>query len=645
MQMILNSMKLENFKGIKDLHIDFSPNGTNIYGDNAAGKTTIYDAFLWLMFGKDSLGRSDFQVKPLDADNNEIHFLDTMVSANILLDGKAYTLQKKQSEKWVKKRGQAEQEYSGNVSEYWVNEVTRSAADFKKFITGIADEQVFKLITNPATFNAMEWKQRRSNLLDINGAEVDSKVLAMPEFANINNVLQDNTPDDAKKRLLERKKKVNAELSAIPPRIDEVTRSLPVINETELLEVQTLKDGMLKQIEGINLAVSNLKSDDVRATKQRELVAAQNELAQIKRMADRQLANERSEFESQLSVSKSRKRSYEVEQSDHKKHIESTSKQIEALTNEISALRARWKEVFECPYMELVYSEKCPTCGQDLPDEQIESVKDKDYKKWESTKAISLETIAADGKEKSKSLAELNQKLERMQRIYTEDESDLRQIEGAIIATEASITQLRTIPLYTDNPEYTTLQKTIEALTEYLSAPTVDKALEYKQQKAEKERVISECDTKLSRRQQAKEGQERIDQLKARQKELGALEAKTDGEIMMLERYIAERCKYLETSINGMFPTVRWKLFDTQVNGAIVDTCVCTVCGVPYNDLNNAARINAGLEIINVLCGFYGVTVPVFVDNAESVNELAPMESQVIRLIVSHDKQLRIEQI
>ena len=97
-----------------------------------------------------------------------------------------------------------------------------------------------------------------------------------------------------------------------------------------------------------------------------------------------------------------------------------------------------------------------------------------------------------------------------------------------------------------------------------------------------------------------------MNQLKARQKELGALEAKTDGEIMMLERYIAERCKYLETSINGMFPTVRWKLFDTQVNGAIVDTCVCTVWRVPYNDLNNAARINAGLEIINVLCGFYG---------------------------------------
>ena len=137
------------------------------------------------------------------------------------------------------------------------------------------------------------------------------------------------------------------------------------------------------------------------------------------------------------------------------------------------------------------------TCGQDLPDEQIESVKDKDYKKVGIYKSNFTETIAADGKEKSKSLAELNQKLERMQRIYTEDESDLRQIEGAIIATEASITQLRTIPLYTDNPEYTTLQKTIEALTEYLSAPT-DKALEYKQQKAEKERVISECDKAIA---------------------------------------------------------------------------------------------------------------------------------------------------
>jgi len=113
--------------------------------------------------------------------------------------------------------------------------------------------------------------------------------------------------------------------------------------------------------------------------------------------------------------------------------------------------------------------------------------------------------------------------------------------------------------------------------------------------------------------------------------------------LYQLEQFASHKCRMLEESVNALFPTVRWKLFDVQINGGIADTCECMVGGVPFPDANNAARINAGIEIASVLAEHYLVSLPCWVDNAEAVNELRGTGGQMIALVVSDDPGLVVE--
>ena len=140
MEIKIFSLKLKNFKGIKDLKIDFNCQNTNIYGANATGKTTIFDAFKWLFFDKDSNDRKDFNIKTLDSNNKPIHFLEHEVEAILVIDGVDMTFKKVFQEKWVKKRGQSEQEFSGHETNYWIDEVPVKKKDYEEKINNLRRE-------------------------------------------------------------------------------------------------------------------------------------------------------------------------------------------------------------------------------------------------------------------------------------------------------------------------------------------------------------------------------------------------------------------------------------------------------------------------------------------------------------------------
>ena len=123
MDIRLNRLNVKNFQGIKSFELVIGGKNASILADNAKGKTTIYNAFTWLISGKDSFNRSDFGIKPLDEEGNEIHFLETEVEAELLVDGKPVKMKKVMTENWVKPRGQTKQEYKGNNTAYFYDEV------------------------------------------------------------------------------------------------------------------------------------------------------------------------------------------------------------------------------------------------------------------------------------------------------------------------------------------------------------------------------------------------------------------------------------------------------------------------------------------------------------------------------------------
>ncbi|MGI8600291.1 MAG: ATP-binding protein, partial [Chitinophagaceae bacterium] len=176
MNIILRKLQLTNFKGIKNLSCEFS-HETFIYGENATGKTTVMDAFLWLLFGKDSTDRKDFEVKTLDKAGNVIEKTDHEVYALLDVDGRDIELKRVLREKWQKKRGSVEAEFTGNETLYFWNDVPCQQKEFQAKINNLVDESIFKLLTSPLYFNSLPWQNRRDVLIGIAGDVTDAEVL------------------------------------------------------------------------------------------------------------------------------------------------------------------------------------------------------------------------------------------------------------------------------------------------------------------------------------------------------------------------------------------------------------------------------------------------------------------------------------
>ena len=153
----LGKLVMQNFKGCTDRTVEFSDR-TVISGANAAGKTTIRDAFMWLLFNKDSTGATNFQIRPLDADGRQIDNVEIMVEGTLTVDGKEVVLKKVQKQIWRKRRGTDVTELQGNENLFEISGYPKSEKDYKEYISDLLEEKMFKLITSPQAFTMLPWK-------------------------------------------------------------------------------------------------------------------------------------------------------------------------------------------------------------------------------------------------------------------------------------------------------------------------------------------------------------------------------------------------------------------------------------------------------------------------------------------------------
>ena len=286
MEIKILNLKLRNFKGVKELEINFDCKNTNIYGANATGKTTVFDAFKWLFFDKDSNDRKDFNIKTLDSNNNPIHFLEHEVEATLIIDGIDTTFKKVLQEKWVKKRGQTEQEFSGHETNYWIDEVPVKKKDYEEKINSLIPESLFKLITDPSYFNnQLKWTERRELLINISGANIsDDEILdSKEEFKILKNNLDGRSIDDYKKVVQAKIKDLNKQKETIPVRIDELTNTLITEHEIDYEKIEKEKAEYNQQLQAIELEMTDVQAkakENMRIADQ--LAAAKKELSDFK---------------------------------------------------------------------------------------------------------------------------------------------------------------------------------------------------------------------------------------------------------------------------------------------------------------------------------------------------------------------------
>lgn len=650
--MKLLKLTLKNFKGIQQFTLDTQGKNVDIYGDNATGKTTLFDAFTWLLFGKDSQNRVAFQVKTLGPDGEPEHGLEHAVEATLqLASGKQITLKKVFSEKWTKKRGSTTAEFSGHTTDHYIDGVPVKKSEYDAKIAEIADENIFRLLTDPTYFNQqLHWQKRRELLLEVCGDVSDAEVIASKkELSKLADILGNRTIEQHRKVIQVRMKEINKELERIPVRIDEVQRGLPNIddisNPAELPnDIARLREKLRTKQE--ELAQAKAGGQVAEKTKQLRMLEA--EILELEKQC-------RAKYETEIQEKRESLKSVQEEYfelmaaiSGMEKSLELRHEELASIDNKITTLRAKWHEENNKQF-EFEQNDICPACGQKLPEEKLQEARGRALAEFNRQKAEKLEAISADGKQLKAHADAIRTEIEQLSTKIAEARKELQSREIVVERLKDTIQNLEQKLKYATANDDTFKAKYFEKINLEKEILTLQE--DNAETIASIQKEIDEISTDIAALEQAaarlearKNGEKRIEELKAEERKLAAEYEELEQQLYLTEEFIRTKVQLLEDKINSKFKLARFKLFEVQVNGAISETCETTYNGVPYSNLNNGARLNIGLDIINTLAEHYDFAPPVWLDNAESVTDILPTRGQQIRLVVSEkDKKLRVE--
>ena len=649
-QVILKSLTLCNFKGEQARTTAFNSDVTTIAGGNGLGKSRHFDAFIWLLFGKDAHDRKDYEIKTR-VNGEELHKCECSVTGVIDVDGETITLKRSFVEDWVKPRGQVEQVYKGNHTECWWNDTPVNVSEYDKRIQSIIDSSVFKMITNPAFFVGMKWQLQREQLFQLAGVITDAEIAAgNPHFSVLLDVISGKSLTDHKKELAARKKRFTEELKQIQPRIDQTQKMKPEPEDFAAIEAQITEiDKQIAEIDAqiadVNTAIrKQYEAEQVKQSRVNELTTqAQQVVFDAKTKAQdaayeanaqrREIANEIKTLQSQLEVNKRNCTAIQVD-------IARIHRDIDKCKGEQDTLRESWHKENAKEYSG---ETTCPHRGQALPDDMIAKAKDV----FDKAKIGNLTDITNKGKSLGEKIAQLEADAAQMQKYvdeYREENKGLDECVKAAQATLETLPEKATAEVVPDNiPEWVDLQKQIADIKATISTDNtgVDTSA-LQAAKADWNRQRNELSTRLAKRGAIKRCDDEITNLEARGKELSQAIADIERDEYTVEQFTRAKIDECEKRINAKFKFVTFRLFDYTLDGNPVETCIPLCDGVPYGGANTASQVNAGLDIINALCAYYGICAPIFIDNRESVNNIIPVQSQIINLVVTNDNKLTV---
>ncbi|MBF9297231.1 hypothetical protein [Mammaliicoccus sciuri] len=658
MEIKLIKLVLDNFKGAKHFELNAEGKDIVVKGENNTGKTTIADAFYWLLFNKDSKGATKFSIKTLDSAGEEINNLKHSVYAVLDIDGKEQHIKKTYSEKWTRKRGQAKSTFTGHETVYELgateDELTpKKLKDFNEFINSIiSDEQIFKLTTNPFWFNSLKQDERKKILMSLVDEVTDEDVInSDSKLKELKKLLGDGSLEDFKMRISRNKKSINEDLKAIPVRVDEINHNMPDVrkyNKQKLEEELTEINNQIKQIDieikdvENGLEIEKIEKDikskelDIQYLKDNHNHGSKRELSS--------LINQDSELQRAIATKRRDLSNLTAE-------LQKNESVMEEQNEKFKALGIKHKELVN-EQKEFTTATVCDCCGQDIPDHMQQEAIQKMKENYNADKSERLEKIQSDGIEirnKVKHLSEQNDEIEStMEELKEEIEKETKNVEEikeSIQKIQSNNTDVK------DTDEYKRLDSEIKALKEK-KGQSIQSMSEDVQNivKSKKEPLINqqqEVKQKLDDIQVSQRAIDRIKELETKQEQLAQEYNELEHATFLTEEFTKQKVNLMEGSINDKFEITKFKLFDVQINQGVQDICIATHNGVPFDSgLNNAARINVGLDIINALSKHYNFYAPIMIDNAESVTDVHKTTSQQIQLEVSKkDKSLTVEVI
>ena len=637
MKIELQSLDLVHFKCFNVLHLDFHEGVNNIYGENAAGKTSVYDALTWLLFNKDSAGNARPAIKPHHAPAGTM----PEVTAILEVDGEPLKLRKVLREKWEKPRGSSIERYAGDTRDYYIDDVPLAENEYKRRIAELIDEQQFKLLTDVwAVTSKMHWKDRRTLLAEICGLPEDKQLLATaPQFAELAEKVGRRTVDEYKSVLVKQRKDMNANLNTLPVRVDECSRMVTEMESLDFAAAHSESDRLQAERERVQGELVKLANNTLAAQARNELGALQNQLRELETENNAHLASQRVPVEDETPVLTAALDRAKCEADRLTRTVARETDYITTGENCLNDYRARWRAIDAEEFTETV----CPTCHQPLPAEQVAEAREAFAAHQQQRK----DTLLEDSKFVKRGIAAAQERLASNETALKSAQDEMQKAQAALDSyTPPVITEPENLPDY--DRRRNAIQMLItdtEKRLDRLNSDTAAEKTRLETEHAELTRRKLESDAVLAKEQTLADAKKRIAELQAEQRTAAAEVEQMDRIIAMCEEFTRYRVQAITESVNSKFRLTRWRLFTEQVNGGLADCCEpMDRNGSTFEGTNNAMQINIGMDIIDTLSAHFGRRVPLFVDNAESVTHLQPIGSQVVRLVVSEqDKELRIE--
>lgn len=653
-KIILKSLALVNFKGVRDFSIAFNDGITTVCGDNGTGKTTLYDAYLWLLFGKDSTGRSDgangFNVKTTGEDGKPIYRLEHSVTAVLEVDGKEIKLQRSLVEKWQKVNGTTD-EVMKDETQYFINDVrTGTKKEYQAEISEIIPEDVFRMITNPYYFTSLSAETQKDMLLEMVGNIDDEEVAATdPDFLALLDQINGTSLAKWAREIAAKKKACNDALATIPASIETAQKLMPDGEDWATLENELkAEQEKVKEIDQ-QIADKSALNDEAykrkmalmkqQADKRMKLQDRENTIRMEANAAHNKALSDIQQMENELSINQNNLNNYRNDKMNVDGKIDELNTKLVEMREQFKAVA---KEQFPEPSGDVLV---CPTCGEPYKGENLENAIAKLRGNFEQSKSKRQKDIQTKGKQYKAEYDKAVEQQTKLTGLIAKLEDDALEIKGNITIKKNNIPVAGNADeAIANDKECIGLRNDIAEIANQLQVevPQADVS-ELQSEKADCNAAIAEINKRLGKRAMIERVNKEIADLE--EKRIANNQAKADLEKWedVYLRFQKAKDEVLMQRINGLFNVVSFSFVKEQKNGGEKVTCYCMVNGVPYADVNACGKVNAGLDIINAICATKGISAPIFIDNRESFNVIIPTISQIVNLRVSNDKQLTIK--